>query len=42
VFRPEYACYRSATCAPQASGACGFTETPELAACIAASTTATP
>jgi len=43
VLRPEYACYRSATCAPQASGGCAFTATPELSACVeAARTPATP
>ena len=34
-FRPEYACYRSAECARQSDGACGWTQTPELAACLA-------
>ena len=34
-FKPEYACYRSATCEKQADGACGWTQTPELAACLA-------
>lgn len=33
-FRPEYACYQTATCARQADGQCGWTETPELAACL--------
>jgi eight-cysteine-cluster-containing protein len=33
---PEYACYRTATCAPQETGACGWTQTPELVACIEA------
>lgn len=32
---PEYACYRSARCERQANGACGWTETPELLACLA-------
>jgi hypothetical protein len=41
VFRPEYACYRSSTCAPQSSGTCGYTETPELAACIQAARSST-
>ena len=36
IFRPEYACYRSASCEPQASGACGWTPTAELKACLAA------
>jgi eight-cysteine-cluster-containing protein len=34
-FRPEYACYRSATCAAQSDGQCGWTMTPELEACLA-------
>lgn len=34
IFRPEFACYRDATCARQANGACGWTQTPELLACI--------
>lgn len=34
-FRPEYACYASATCARQADGACGWTQTPELVTCLA-------
>lgn len=34
-FRPEYACYQQATCARQANGSCGWTQTPELTACLA-------
>jgi hypothetical protein len=34
-WRDEYACYRDATCEVQADGACGWTETHELAACLA-------
>jgi hypothetical protein len=34
-FRPEYACYHTATCERQASGACGWTKTPALTSCIA-------
>lgn len=34
-YRPEYACYRSAQCEPQADGKCGWTQTAELAACLA-------
>ena len=30
-YRPEYACYQSATCTAQADGQCGWTMTPELA-----------
>lgn len=34
-FKPEYACYSSATCTRQSDGACGWTKTPELDACLA-------
>ena len=34
-WRDEYACYKTATCERQADGACGWTQTPELAACLA-------
>lgn len=34
-YRPEYACYRKATCARQKDGNCGFTRTPALTACLA-------
>lgn len=34
-FRAEYACYREASCEPQADGKCGWTETPELQQCLA-------
>ncbi|MEA2747994.1 MAG: hypothetical protein QOI41_2137 [Myxococcales bacterium] len=34
-FRPEYACYQTATCARQADGACGWTSTPALTSCLA-------
>jgi hypothetical protein len=34
-FRPEYACYREASCEPQANGKCGWTETPTLKQCLA-------
>jgi hypothetical protein len=34
-FRPEYACYREATCERQDDGTCGWTETAELSACLA-------
>jgi hypothetical protein len=35
-WQPDYACYQAATCELQANGHCGFTQTPELAACLAA------
>lgn len=34
MFRPEFACYKSTKCERQASGQCGWTETPELRACL--------
>jgi eight-cysteine-cluster-containing protein len=33
-WRDAYACYRTATCEGQADGACGWTRTDELAACL--------
>lgn len=34
-FKPEYACYREATCEVQPGGACGWTPSAELSACLA-------
>lgn len=34
-FKPEYACYGDAVCERQPGGACGFTQTPALSACLA-------
>ncbi len=34
-FRPEHACYADAKCERQQNGACGFTQTPQLTACLA-------
>jgi hypothetical protein len=34
-WRAEYACYRDAACEMQADGSCGWTDTSELAACLA-------
>jgi len=34
-YRAEYACYKEASCEPQADGKCGWTQTPELKRCIA-------
>jgi hypothetical protein len=34
-WRPEYACYQNAQCERQSDGGCGWTQTQELAACIA-------
>ena len=33
-WRPEYECYQKAICERQRNGECGFTQTPELAACL--------
>lgn len=33
-YRPEYSCYQGATCERQASGQCGWTQTPALKACL--------
>lgn len=33
-WRPEYACYRDATCERQPDGGCGFTPTKELRRCL--------
>ena len=33
-YREAYSCYRSARCELQANGACGWTGTPELNACL--------
>jgi hypothetical protein len=35
-WREQYACYRTAKCERQGNGTCGWTNTPALAACIAA------
>jgi hypothetical protein len=34
-WRPEYACYQQASCELQENGACDWTLTPELSACLA-------
>lgn len=36
-WKPEYACYAKATCAVQANGACGWTMTAALSACLVGS-----
>ena len=33
-YRAEYECYKRARCERQASGECGFTDTPELRTCL--------
>lgn len=40
IYRPEYACYKSARCERQASGKCGWTQTPELQSCISSTSQA--
>jgi hypothetical protein len=35
VYRPEFACYKDATCERRSDGACGFAPTASLAACLA-------
>jgi len=35
-WRESYACYAEGTCERQADGACGFTQTAELVACLEA------
>lgn len=35
-YRPEYACYSTATCERQDDGKCGWTETEEFTACLSA------
>jgi hypothetical protein len=39
IWRPEYACYRTATCERDAAGTCGWTKTAELTACLASAGT---
>jgi len=34
-WRPEFACYATATCERQENGQCGFTKTPAFDACLA-------
>lgn len=34
-YKAEYACYQDAKCERQPDGSCGWTQTPELAACLA-------
>ncbi|MEJ0054045.1 MAG: hypothetical protein WDN10_05005 [bacterium] len=36
-YRDAYACYKTARCERQPGGQCGWTQTPELAACLASS-----
>lgn len=34
IYTEKYACYQTATCERQASGQCGWTQTPVLTACL--------
>src|SRR5947207_15962423 len=34
-YKAEYGCYKAATCERQPGGACGWTQTAELTACLA-------
>ena len=34
IYKAEYACYKTATCERQSTGTCGWTNTPELLACV--------
>jgi eight-cysteine-cluster-containing protein len=34
-YKAEYGCYKTAKCERQANGSCGWTESPELTACLA-------
>ncbi len=35
VVQPQFVCYKTAVCEKQATGRCGWTQTPELTACLA-------
>lgn len=35
IYKPEYACYATATCEKQSNGQCGWTPSAELSSCIA-------
>lgn len=35
LYKPDYACYKSATCERQANGKCGWTQTEALTSCLA-------
>ncbi len=34
IFKPEFACYRTAECTRKQNGQCGWTETLELKSCL--------
>jgi hypothetical protein len=34
MYLPEYACYKTAICARQSDGVCGWTQTQVLSDCI--------
>jgi hypothetical protein len=35
MFKAEYACYKEASCEPQADGKCGWTQSNTLKQCLA-------
>lgn len=35
VVQPQFVCYKTAKCEKQTTGRCGWTQTPELTACLA-------
>ena len=35
IWKPQYRCYKTATCERQANGSCDFTPTSELKQCLA-------
>jgi hypothetical protein len=37
IYKPEFACYKSARCERQADGACGWSQTYDLVECLRAS-----
>ena len=37
LYQESYACYQQATCERQTTGACGWTQSPTLVACLASS-----
>ena len=41
-WRPEYACFKTATCERQADGKCGWTKTTALSSCLSAAASAKP
>lgn len=42
LYKDEYACYKTAACAVQADGACGWTQTAQLKMCVSAARCGAP